>query len=159
MIKQIDKYDLPTCLEVIHKGYETVAIQFGLTEENCPDRGRASLPQDKLESEFENGTLMFGYFLENKIIGYLSMKVIDKEVCKLNDIVVLPQYRKKGYGQELIEFCKVKAHELGAKIINLGMIDDNDQLKYWYISNGFFTIGYKKFDKAPFTVEYMQCTI
>jgi hypothetical protein len=67
VIKPIVKKELLSCLKIFHCGYETVAIEFGLTEENCPDRGRASLSFDKLASEFENGTLMFGYFLENSI--------------------------------------------------------------------------------------------
>jgi hypothetical protein len=58
--------DLSFCLEVFHRGYETVATEFRLTEENCPYRGRASLPMDQLVSEYENGTLMFGYFLEKR---------------------------------------------------------------------------------------------
>lgn len=57
MIKQITKSDLLSCLEVFHYGYETVAVEFGLTEENCPNRGRANLPFDKLVFEFEKGTL------------------------------------------------------------------------------------------------------
>lgn len=77
MIKKINKSQLPACLEVFHSGYETVAIEFGLTEENCPDRGRASLPFNKLVAEFEKGTMMFGYFTDNKIVGFLGMKMLD----------------------------------------------------------------------------------
>jgi len=61
MIKTISKSELPACLKIFHRGYETVAVEFGLTEENSPDRGRASLPIEKLISEFENGVAMFGY--------------------------------------------------------------------------------------------------
>ena len=103
MIKQIIKSDLASCLEVFHRGYETVAIEFGLTEENCPDRGRANLPFDKLVAEFENSTLMYGYFLEKKIVGFVSIK-FNNGVCKLNDIIILPEYRQKGYGKELLIF-------------------------------------------------------
>ncbi len=159
MIKQIVKSDLLSCLEVFHRGYETVAIEFGLTEENCPDRGRACLPFEKLVFEFENGALMFGYFLENKIVGFLSLKLDENSICKLNDIIILPDYRQKGYGKELLEFCKNKAFELGANKIIIGMIDDNNKLKNWYIRNGFINVGYKKYDKVPFTVGFMECTL
>lgn len=53
MIRSVNKEDLKNCLEIFHKGYETVANEFNLTEENCPDRGRASLPYSKLRDEFE----------------------------------------------------------------------------------------------------------
>jgi ribosomal protein S18 acetylase RimI-like enzyme len=159
VIKQIIKSDLLSCLEIFHNGYETVAIEFGLTEENCPDRGRANLPFDKLVSEFEKGTLMYGYFLEDKIVGFLGLKIDTSGGCKLNDIIILPEYRQKGYGKELLNFCKIKALELGAKKITLGMIDDNKKLKNWYIENGFINVGFKKFEKAPFTVGFMELTL
>ena len=46
--KTIKEEELFESLEIFHRGYETVAAEFGLTEENCPDRGRASLPYHKL---------------------------------------------------------------------------------------------------------------
>lgn len=159
MIKRIIKSDLLECLEVFHRGYESVAVEFGLTEENCPDRGRASLTFDKLVSEYESNTLMFGYFLDKKIVGFIALEAKGNGVCKLNDIIILPEYRQKGIGKELLEFCKSKALELGANKVTLGMIDDNQFLGNWYIKNGFINVGYKKFDKAPFTVGYMECSL
>lgn len=70
MIKPIKEEELFESLEIFHRGYETVAAEFGLTEENCPDRGRASLPYHKLLSEFESGTLMYGYFDGDKLTGF-----------------------------------------------------------------------------------------
>lgn len=159
MIKPINKMDLYNCLDIFHQGYEAVAVEFGLTEENCPDRGRASLPYHKLLTEFENETLMFGYYLNDKIVGFLGMKMNYADVCKLDDIIVLPKYRKNGYGKELLAFCKQKAKELGARKVVLGMIDDNKQLKKWYEDNNFIYIGYKKFEGSPFTIGKMECSL
>lgn len=159
MIKPIAKYDLIYCLEIFHQGYETVAIEFGLTEGNCPDRGRASLPYEELLEEFENGTLMFGYYCEEKLLGFLGMKMRDDGVCKLDDIIVLPEYRRHGYGKELLDFCKQSAKRLGAGKVALGMIDDNKRLRKWYEDNGFVNVGYKKYDGAPFIVGKMECML
>ncbi|MDD4796975.1 MAG: GNAT family N-acetyltransferase, partial [Eubacteriales bacterium] len=142
-----------------HRGYETVAIEFGLTEENCPDRGRASLPFDKLVAAFENETMMFGYFSDDIIVGFLGIKLHEGGICKLDDIVILPEYRQLGYGKKLLDFCKVTAKELGASKILLAMIDDNKRLRKWYEENGFINIGYKKYDGAPFTVGRMECIL
>lgn len=158
MIKSITNEDLLQCITIFHKGYETVALEFGLTEENCPDRGRANLPISKLIHEFEKGTLMFGYFIEGQLIGFLGIKISDN-ICKLNDIIILPKFRGHGYGSELLHFCKNKAKELGRSKITLGMIDDNLKLKQWYLDNGFVNVGYKKFEKAPFTIGYMECKL
>ena len=159
MIKAITKADLPSCIEIFHNGYESVAIEFGLTLDNCPDRGRSRLPLSKLISEFENGVMMFGYYYKNELIGYLGLKIKEKTICKINDIIILSEHRNKGYGKELLDFAKSKAKEFGATKISLGMIDDNKTLKNWYIANGFMNVGYKKFDKAPYIVGYMECVL
>ena len=159
MIKPLSKSDLPACLDIFHLGYETVAAEFGLTEQNCPDRGRASLPMEKLVSEFESGTAMFGYFIGDEMVGVLGMRMLRPGVCGLEDIIVLPGYRRNGYGKALLDFCKQRARELGAGKIRLGMIDDNKRLRKWYEDNGFVNAGYKKYDGAPFTVGKMECEL
>ena len=108
---------------------------------------------------FENGTIMFGYFVDNKIVGFLGMKRIEAGICGLDDIIVLPEYRQKGYGTELLNFCKCKAKEFGACKIRLGMIDDNKRLKVWYEDNGFINVGYKNYAGAPYTVGRMECIL
>jgi len=159
MIKAMTKSDLPTCLDIIHTGYETVAIEFGLTEGNSPDRGRASLPLEKLAESFDSGTMMFGYFADDTMVGYLGMKMMGFGFCGIDDIVILPEYRQRGYGKNLLDFCKQKAKELGAEKIRLGMIDDNKRLKKWYEDNGFVTVEYKKYENAPYTVGKMECLL
>ena len=159
MIRVIVKEDLPSCLEIFHLGYETVAIEFGLTEENCPDIGRASLPFHKLISEYENGTMMFAYLANGGMVGFLGMKMLDSETCGLDDIIVLPAYRRKGYGTELLAFCIQKAREIGAKKIRLGMIDNNKKLRKWYEDHGFVNVGYKQYNGTPFTVGKMECIL
>ena len=159
MIKQIGKNDLQKCLEIFHIGYETVAVEFGLTDENCPDRGRASLPFEKLVEEFENGTIMYGYYSNDKLVGFMGIKMHENNVLKLNDIIVLPDFRKLGYGKKLLNYCKDKAKELGANKIQLGMIDNNKRLRKWYEENGFVNIGYKNYEGAPFTVGRMEYII
>jgi diamine N-acetyltransferase len=94
-----------------------------------------------------------------KFIGFMGMKMYGDGICKLDDIIILPKFREKGYGKELLIFCKHKSKELGANKISLGMIDDNKRLRKWYEDNGFTNMGYKKYDGAPFTVGYMECII
>lgn len=159
MIKPIKRSDLSACLEIFHRGYETVAIEFGLTEDNSPDRGRASLSLDQLIAEFEKGTMMFGYFLNDKIVGFLGMAILDNGICNIDDIIILPGYRQHGYGTKLLAFCKDMARESGALRIRLGMIDDNKRLKKWYEENGFSNIESIKYDSAPYMVGKMECVL
>ena len=158
MIRAVEKEELEQCIQIFHRGYGTVADEFGLTEENSPDRGRAALPCSRLQEEFDEGVLMYGYFLESRLVGFLGIKMAGN-VCKLNDIIILPEYRNNGYGTELLDFCRKKAVQSGKKKIILGMIDDNIRLRNWYISNGFVNTGYRKYEGAPYTVGDMECLL
>ena len=158
MIRAVIKDDLWNCLTVFHKGYLTVAEEFGLTEDNCPDRGRASLPFEKLLNDYEQGVMMFCYVQQNEIIGFLGVK-LEGDKCGLNDIIVLPEFRGKGIGEVLLTFCKKWATEQGAVEIRLGMIDNNKRLRKWYEAHGFVNTGYKQYEKAPFLVGYMRCVL
>ena len=95
---------------------------------------------------------MFGYYCNDELVGFLGMKLLDDGLCKLDDIIVLPEYRHNGYGKDLLDFCKQTAKKLGAHKLALGMIDDNKRLRKWYEENGFINTGYKKYEGAPFTV-------
>ena len=159
MIRPIEKNELPICLQIFHEGFETVALELGLTDENSPDRGGASLPLEKLAAQFENGTMMYGYFVNDEMVGFLGMKKLENGDCGIDSIVVLPEYRHNGYGKELLDFSKQKAKELGASKIRFGMIDDNKRLRAWYEANGFINVGYRQYENAPYTVGKMECIL
>ena len=155
MIFKVERARLSECLEVMHAAYDVTAKQFGLTAENCPHRGNADLPLDELVAEFDGGAAMFGYLLDGRIVGFLSMGV-DGDMAKINDLVVLPEFWHRGIGGELVGCAKRFARERGASTLTLGMIDDNEVLRRWYERHGFVTVRQKKFAGAPFTVGYME---
>lgn len=154
-IGEVKEAELPECLHVIHAGYEPVAVRFGLTNDNCPYRGRASLPLEVLEEEFTSGIKMYGYRKENTVVGFLSLN-IEKTELRINDVVVLPEFWNQGVGTALLEYAKAKAAEQNISKVSLGMIDDNQKLKKWYEKNGFVTVGYKQYPGAPFLAGYME---
>ena len=45
---------------------------------------------------------------------------------------------------------------LGGTKIKIGIIEENNILKKWYLNNGFAHIGTGKFDSLPFTVGFME---
>lgn len=155
MIKEINKSELNKCLEVIHSAYIPIAARFGLTDENCPDSGRATLKYDKFLAEYSNGEIMFAYYLHEKIVGYIGMRYQDS-IIKIDDIVVVPAYQFRGIGTELIEFCIKYAIEHACTKIRLGMINDNAELRKWYEKNGFETIELKQYPNAPIITGYME---
>ena len=155
MINKITREQLPKCLDILTKSYEDSAVTFGMTEENCPYRGRTRLPLQELEKEFDNGYTMYGYVTENHIIGFLSMKA-DAGELSIQDLAILPDYQGKGFGTALISFAKKTAKQANCKAISLGMVHDNISLREWYQKQGFKSIKLLQFEKVSYTVGIME---
>lgn len=72
---------------------------------------------------------------------------------------VVPAYRHKGIGKELLNNAFEVARKLDCVKINIGIVEENNVLKKWYESFGFVHIGTQKFDFFPFTCGYMEKNI
>ena len=158
MIRAVSESELYECLKIIHAAYIPVAEHFGLTDDNCPDSGRATLKFESLLQEYENGELMFVYCDNGKIIGYIGM-CRSGMVLKIDDIVVVPEYQGKGVGSDMLNFAKSYAGDRGCIKLRLGMIDNNTELKNWYRNRGFETVELKQYPNAPFATGYMEAVL
>lgn len=158
MIVQINENKLQECLEVIHRSFATVAEEFGLTQENCATNG-AFIPLSRLKSEYDNGNLMFGLYVNDKIIGFMQLAKYNEEICRLEKLAVLSEYRHNGFGKELLEYAESIAFNEGYKVIHIGIIEKNTRLKNWYLDNGFIHTGTHEYPHLPFTVGFMQFNI
>ena len=157
MIKEINKNNVPECVKVIRESFMTIAEQFGFTIENAPRFTAFATTEERLLYQMDNEPrFMFGYFdSDGKIIGYYSLLMQDKGECELSNLCVLPEYRHKKIGQELLQYAyrQAKAHERNK--INIGIVEENAVLRKWYENAGFVHIGTEKFDFFPFTCGYM----
>ena len=158
MIVPFKKENLIHCLEILKLGYEKTAIQFGMTEENCPYRGRTCLPYNVFKEEYDKGYLMYAYKKENNLIGFLSLQIINEEM-HINDIVIVPAYQNNGVGNELMQFAKEQAKIKHCNKIILGMVHDNIPLRSWYEKLGFKTVKLDKYETVDYTVGTMECFI
>jgi ribosomal protein S18 acetylase RimI-like enzyme len=158
MIRAVFESELSECLKIIHAAYIPVAERFGLTDDNCPDSGRATLTFESLHQQYENGELMFVYCDDCKIVGYIGMRCSDAAL-KIDDIVVLPAYQGKGIGSDMLKFAKDYAGDRGCTKLRLGMINNNAELKSWYRKHGFETVALKQYPNAPFVTGYMEAIL
>lgn len=102
---------------------------------------------------------MFSYFISEKIVGFLEFHILENSTLKIDNIVILPEYRNMGIGTKFLRYLKEFCKNNGYTKLTLGMIDDNTMLKKWYIKNGFSESHKVKFPKAPFTTVYMEMTV
>ena len=158
MIEPIRKEQLHTCLNILRLGYEKTAVEFGMTEANCPYRGRTCLPYQVFENEHNSGYLMYGYTCDEKIVGFLSLYREDK-VMNVSDIVILPEYQNRGIGSSLMQFAVEKAKELSFNRIAVGMVYDNIPLRICYEKKGFQTVKLINFATVTYTVGNMEMKI
>ena len=158
MIQEIKEEELAKCLKVIRESYNLVAEQFKLTKENCPKRGHADLTLEELKKQYIDGIKMYGYYDNNIIVGFISLKLKDDSV-KIKDIVILPNYQNKGIGTKMLNYAKKKTLEYNKSKIELGMIADNKKLKEWYEHNDFILTSTHQFPEAPFVTGYMECKL
>ena len=149
-----NEHDLKNSVAVIRDSFKTVAVEFKLTQDNCPTHP-SFMTLDKL-LELKNKARMFGLFLNDVQVGFVAIERADDTLYYLDKLAVLPTYRHKGYGRKLVEFVldNVKKHR--GERVALGMINESTVLKNWYQELGFKETGTKNFEHLPFTVCFME---
>lgn len=158
MIRQIEIAEINECASVIRDSFKTVALEFGINQENCP--GHTSfISTEKLQKQYTSNRPMFVYVKDSKIVGYCSLSSNKDGSYELDNVAILPEYRHKNFGKEMIEFAKCKVKKMGSNKITIGIIEENVKLKEWYSDLGFIHTGTKKFEHLPFTVGYMEIDI
>ena len=145
------------CVEVIRSSFQTVADEFGFTEENAPRFTAFATDENRLLYQFcVEKRPMYVYLIGKKIVGYYSLALSDDGSAELNNLAVLPEYRHKGIGGKLLTDAMIQAKTFGKATLKLGIVEENKRLRKWYESFGFVHVGTQKFDFFPFTCGYLE---
>lgn len=157
MIKEIRQENLAECVKVIRDSFATVAKEFNITEENAPRFTAFATDEGRLNWHL-NGEHrpMFGYFSDEKPVGYFSLLWLENAECELNNLAVLPEYRHDGIGTRLLEHAFETAKNHGCTKMKIGIVEENQVLRRWYEKQGFVHVGTQKFEFFPFTCGYME---
>lgn len=157
MIRAMEPTEIAECVEVIRKSFLTVAEEFGFTEENAPRFTAFATTEERLKWQMEQEHRpMYVYYDAGKIIGYYSLAILEDYEYEMNNLCVLPSYRHKGIGEQLVKHAFDVARTLNCTKIHIGIVEENKVLQRWYETMGFVHTGTKKFDFFPFTCGYMQ---
>ena len=157
MIKQVKENEIADCVNVIIESFATVADEFGFTIANAPGFTAFATTEDRIRWQFfEENRPMYAFYDNERIVGYYSLLLQEKNECELNNLCVLPSYRHKGIGEKLLMNAFRVAKDLGCAKINIGIVEENKALRKWYETFGFVHTGTQKFDFFPFTCGYME---
>lgn len=93
----------------------TVADTLGFTTADAPRFTAFTISDDKLYHQMDDEhRLMIGYYSDNgKILGYYSLLFQEDNQCELNNLCVLPDYRHKKIGAELLNDVYIRAKNKG----------------------------------------------
>lgn len=153
--KKVSPVIFDECVKVIRNSFITVANHFNLTKENAPTNP-AFIEIDALNKMYEKNIDMF-IVLENDVyIGFVAIEKANNEIYYMEKLAILPEYRHKGYGKKVMDFVVNYVKCKDGKKISIGIINENDILKKWYLSYGFIETETKVFKHLPFTVCFME---
>jgi N-acetylglutamate synthase-like GNAT family acetyltransferase len=158
IIRQANEADIDTLVNLLRSSFSDVAERFELTIENCP-KNLAFCTKERVKSDLERGLRYYILEKDGQHHGCVAIEKASPDVCYLERIAVLPQYRRKGYGKKLVNHIFDQAKKNGAKKLEIGIISEDTKLKNWYMKFGFVQKGTKKFDHLPFVVAFLSTKI
>ena len=160
MIRQMERQEIPRCVEVIREAFGTVAEEFGITPENGSRFTAFATDDRRLRWHLEQEQRpMFVYCEDGQIVGYYSLALLKDGAIELNNLAVIPGYRHKGIGRQLLLHAFRQAGERGCTVMKIGIVEENQRLRRWYEAAGFVHTGTEKYDFFPFTCGYMEKTM
>lgn len=99
-------------------------------------------PQVLLENAAErhNPTVVL---LDGKLAGYANFITCEREgMCELGNVIVNPEFRRRGVGRFLLETMARKARaEYGCATLRAGVFNDNTLALLFYAGQGFAPVG------------------
>lgn len=140
-IRKVTEKDIPECVEVVRRSFQTVADEFGFTAEKDPTFTSYATTEERLKLHmFTEKRPMYACFVNGKIAGYYSLHIDGGEI-ELSNLCTLPEYRHQKVGEALMFHSFDRARELGFSEITIGVVDANERVKHWYESHGFKKSG------------------
>jgi ribosomal protein S18 acetylase RimI-like enzyme len=150
-IRDVTPEPLESNAALIRRAYRTVADDMGITLENAP-RYTAFITDAQLGEERDAGSVFYGLFVEGKQAGFVAVQQDEEGRWHMRRLAVLPEYRDRGLGRQLVEQAIAHARERGATALHIGIVAEQAGLKEWYEGMGFRTYRTFTVDHLPFGV-------
>lgn len=152
--------DLSDVVQVLNRAHGTVAKQFGFTRETNPSNN-AFIDADTLKAQLHTGINLYGMKVDEELVGCIAVEKsgIEIDTYYIEKVSVLPEYRHRGHGVELMDFATELIQGAGGHFVSIALIDSHSTLKSWYLSQGFEQTGVKSYEHLPFSVCFMCKTL
>ena len=154
-IREINGEALDNSIAIIRKAFGTVTKELGITEENSPRFPAYNTVADLVE-KFDCGARFFGAFVDGRQVGFILVEREEDGRYFAKRLAVLPQYWHRGIGEKLISRAIDCVRDYGAAKINIAIVNEQTNLKDWYLGMGFREIGIEEIDFLPFDVGFLE---
>ena len=153
-IRRATEGDIVLIADLIRRSFKDVAIQFNITPENCPTHP-SNCTDDWIKNALKKGVEYFILLDDTEPIGCVALERANRDVYYIERLAVLPEYRDRGFGHALIDYCCDQARSHMAKRVETGIIADHLELVAWYQRLGFRLKQRARFNHSPFPVAFM----
>ena len=140
---------------LIRAAFIDVARRFAITPENTPKHPSNCTAQWLVEA-MEKGVCFYRMDSGETLCGCVALERAGDDVFYLERLAVLPRFRRQGLGRALVEHACTEAQTAGAKRLEIGIIDAQDELRNWYVRLGFQQTRTAEYAHLPFTVCFMK---
>lgn len=153
-IRNATRDDITLLVTIIRDSFRDVADRFDLTPANCPTHP-SSCTAEWIEEALEKGITYYVLETDGIPCGCAALEHANPNVCYLERLAVLPQFRCRGFGEALVNHVCDEAKKLGAKRVEIGTIAEHAELNEWYEKLGFRLKSTAEFEYLPFRVTFM----
>jgi N-acetylglutamate synthase-like GNAT family acetyltransferase len=154
-IRSATKKDVTLLAALIRNSFRDVAERFGLTSDNCPTHP-SNCTAAWIEKALEKGITYYILEMDGMPCGCAALEHISQKVYYLERLAVLPQFRRQGYGEALVNHLCGEAKKLGARHVEIGTIAEHAELNEWYEKLGFRQKNTAEFEHLPFRVAFLS---
>lgn len=154
LIRQAQLDDSLLLAGLIRSSFLDVARRFGLTEQNAP-RHPSNCTQEWIVTAMGKGVRHYILEREGSACGCAALEQINMEVCYLERLCVLPEFRAQGFGSALVNHVIGFGRGLKADRLEIGIIAADTRLRNWYEHLGFTLTRTAHFAHLPFEVAFL----
>ena len=76
--------------------------------------------------------ILLAYYIDNEVVGYILIRKIEHNVCLIDGLYVLEEYRNRGIATSLLNDAINRCKKLKAKYVDINVMDENEVAKYVY---------------------------
>ena len=85
----------------------------------------------------DKNIILLAYYLDDKIVGYILMRLNEENLCLIDGLYVIDSYRNHGIANELLTEVLNRCKKMKIKYIDINVMEKNEIAKRIYQKLGF----------------------